>query len=160
MPAEITTITGLDFDIDSMYLMLRKFMLTNEYNRTKSHNDFIDNSEQNWPTILNETAKAYPGKSDKEIKDITGYTDAYEAWFNINSKDYLVGQRFTYKKPNLNIPIEEMSTEMRNNLMIEISTKILQHPDLGKHSVNPGNFDTLRASSRRMDILDSDLGYS
>ena len=46
-----------------------------------------------------------------------------------------------------------MTRAERNNLLIDITTSVLTHPEMAIHNLNPGNFDLLKASSRRLNLL-------
>lgn len=50
---------------------------------------------------------------------------------------------------------KDMNRKQRNNLLIDIYTSVLQNPNIAEHSLNPGNFDLLKATSRRMNLLAS-----
>ena len=100
MPREITTITGSDFDIDSMYMMLKEFNFNEE----------------------------------------TG--------------------KFETIKPDMSKDTKDMSTEERNNLLMDIMRGILAHPDTASKQLNPGNFDGLKMTARRLNIVASGANYS
>ena len=50
---------------------------------------------------------------------------------------------------------KDMNRRQRNNLLIDIYTSVLQNPNMAEHSLNPGNFDLLKATSRRINLLAS-----
>lgn len=98
LPREITTRTGLDFDIDAMYLMLKEFSFKNN--------------------------------------------------------------KFNVIEADLSKDVEDMTREERNNLFIELSSSILKSPSSAFKQTSPGNFNGLKATSRRLNILAKGEGYS
>lgn len=98
MPKEVTTILGVDFDIDTMYLMF------------KEHN--------------------------------------------------FTGKKFEMLEYDMSQDVSTMSTAQRNNLLMDIMSSIAKHPEMASHRANPGNFDLLKASSRRLDIATATSDYT
>lgn len=98
LPREITTRTGLDFDIDAMYLMLKEFTFENN--------------------------------------------------------------KFKIIEADLRREVKNMTREERNNLFIELSSSILKSPSSAFKQTSPGNFNGLKATSRRLNILAKGEGYS
>ncbi len=98
MPKEVTTILGVDFDIDTMYLMF------------KEHN--------------------------------------------------FTGKKFEMLEYDMSQDVSTMSTAQRNNLLMDIMGSIAKHPEMASHRANPGNFDLLKASSRRLDIATATEEYT
>ena len=41
LPAEITTLSGSDFDVDKLYIMLPEFKITPKYNRRQFVDDLV-----------------------------------------------------------------------------------------------------------------------
>lgn len=84
MPKEVTTILGVDFDIDTMYLMFKEFNFTTKIDKLKRDRDFRKANPE-WQNVL---SKAIEGsekealknntvpKSIQEIKNEIGYMDA------------------------------------------------------------------------------------
>lgn len=146
LPADITQIAGSDFDVDKMFLMIPEFKVY-RYDYKKAKEDFAD--------IMGDTDTA------KHVKDIfeskgADVAEAYEAspddfkeWFKENKHKY------QYERPKVrkvkydgNKKPQEQSRDARNNMLIDISYAILQHPDTAQKILNPGSFDKMKTAER------------
>ena len=102
---DVTTLSGCDFDVDKMFLMLYNFIF-DEFGNPK---------------------KLKPRKPA-----IGKYKDDADA-----------------------VSISKMSKEERDNLIIDLSTAILTHPDMAWVSSKPGSYDNLKRASRVAQILEN-----
>lgn len=101
---DVTTLSGCDYDVDKMFLMLYNF-------------------------IFDEFGK--PRKLKPRKPAIGKYKNDADA-----------------------IAISKMSKEERDNLVIDLSTAILTHPDMAWVSSKPGSYDKHKRASRKAQILE------
>lgn len=146
LPADITQIAGSDFDVDKMFLMIPEFKVY-RYDYKRAKEDFAN--------IMGDTDTA---KLVKDIFESKGadVAEAYEAspndfkeWFKENKHKY------QYERPKVrkikydgNKKPQEQSRDARNNMLIDISYAILQHPDTAQKILNPGSFDKMKTAER------------
>jgi hypothetical protein len=96
LPKEITTLTGLDFDIDKMAILLKEFRKTPaEYDREQAWKDFADSYDYEIKALRKEVEDM--GLSREEFADALenlmierGLNDAFEEWIEDNSDDYYI----------------------------------------------------------------------
>lgn len=179
LPAEITTLSGSDFDVDKLYIMLPEFKLRKEYDIKAAWDDFYTDPEN--ADISDEIERRlewgvedYKSKHpDDEDLDIDGYLEflqgkgikkyqlsenaqkRFSKWFKTRKSDYFLGRsiekvRYDYDK----LP-QEQSQEARNNALIDMMWGILTNPDTASKMLNPGGFDKQKKAARIVTILDS-----
>lgn len=161
LPAEITTLSGSDFDVDKMYIMLPEFKVEKfDYRRAKQ--DF--ESEQK---ILDELASLF--KEGNLMEDFANSPVEFKKWFKENQEKYRLAEPKIWKvKYNFNKNPQENSLEARNNLLIDMMWGVLTNADTASKIFNPGGFDYQKKAARIVSILSSsyetdlrkDLGIS
>lgn len=161
LPAEITTLSGSDFDVDKMYIMLPEFRVEKfDYRRAKQ--DF--ESEQK---ILDELASLF--KEGNLMEDFANSPVKFKKWFKENQEKYRLAEPKIWKvKYNFNKNPQENSLEARNNLLIDMMWGVLTNADTASKILNPGGFDYQKKAARIVNILSSsyetdlrkDLGIS
>lgn len=152
LPAEITTMSGADFDVDKMFLMFPSFRLE-EYNMDQAKLDYSKEMDQEGSLV---NAILGTDESSKE---------SFKEWWERKMKD---GSAKYYKlespivekvryNHNVNDPnsIAEMSKEQRDNMLIDISYAILSHPAMAMNVNNPGSFDKIKRISRITEIAEN-----
>lgn len=152
LPAEITTMSGADFDVDKMFLMFPSFRLE-EYNMDQAKLDYSKEMDQEGSLV-----NAILG-TDESTKE------SFKEWWERKMKD---GSAKYYKlespivekvryNHNVNDPnsIAEMSKEQRDNMLIDISYAILSHPAMAMNVSNPGSFDKIKRISRITEIAEN-----
>ena len=152
LPAEITTMSGADFDVDKMFLMFPSFRLE-EYNMDQAKLDYSKEMDQEGSLV-----NAILG-TDESTKE------SFKEWWERKMKD---GSAKYYKlespivekvryNHNVNDPnsIAEMSKEQRDNMLIDISYAILSHPAMAMNVNNPGSFDKIKRISRITEIAEN-----
>jgi hypothetical protein len=106
LPADITTISGADFDIDKMYVMMHNFEIVEK--------------------VINGKATKVPVKID--------YGDVKNLYDNLSE-------------------VKKLSKEQRDNLLIDMVSSILSHPNTSKEILEPGNFDHLKKKAANIDRI-------
>lgn len=148
LPAEITTLSGSDFDIDKMYVMLPEFNVY-EYDYSRAKKDF--EGEQQTVDAL---ASLFVG--DNLMQDLAKVPIEFKEWFKENKDTYKYDKPKIRKvKYNFNKTPQENSPEARNNLMIDMMWGILTNADTASKILNPGGFDYQKKAARIVNILNS-----
>ena len=147
LPAEVTTLSGSNFEIDRLYMMLPEFRMQ-EYDMRKAREEYARENE-----MFNKILSTFDNSELAEDLRETEPED-FKEWFNKN-KD-----KFKYGKPKARVikyddnkSYFENSRAARNNRVLEIMRKILQNKSVGEDLQNPGGFDGLKRTGKAMDIL-------
>lgn len=148
LPAEITTLSGSDFDVDKMYIMLPEFKV-DKFDFRRAKQDF--KGEQK---ILDELATLF--RAGNLLEDFANAPVEFKKWFEENKEKYRLD---TYKirkvKYDFNKTPQENSLEARNNLMIDMMWGVLTNTDTASKILNPGGFDYQKKAARIISILNS-----
>lgn len=89
LPAEITTLSGSDFDVDKMYIMLPEFNIRKLYNIKGAWDDFylnnpdiVDEIDRNLGEALTQFIKEQTEDWDEaaDLDDIAGFTKEFNEW--------------------------------------------------------------------------------
>ena len=119
LPAEITTLSGSDFDVDKLYIMLPEFNIK-RYNMKQARQDFAKMN-----AIFNKVMSTFTNSQLAE--DILNEdTNDFRTWFNENKEKYKFAnpkiRKIEYdftKKPH------ENNLQARNNLLIDLMYGVL-----------------------------------
>ena len=161
LPAEITTLSGSDFDVDKMYIMLPEFKVE-KFDFRRAKQDF--KGEQR---ILDELASLF--REGSLMDDFANAPVEFKEWFKENKEKYrLATPKIRKVKYDFNKAPQENSLEARNNLLIDMMWGVLTNADTASKILNPGGFDYQKKAARIISILSSsyeanlrrDLGIS
>lgn len=148
LPAEITTLSGSDFDVDKMYIMLPEFKI-DKYDYKRAKQDF--KGEQG---ILDELATLF--REGSLMDDFANAPVEFKEWFKENKEKYrLATPKIRKVKYDFNKAPQENSLEARNNLMIDMMWGVLTNVDTASKILNPGGFDYQKKAARIVSILSS-----
>ena len=148
LPAEITTLSGSDFDVDKMYIMLPEFRIE-KYDFRKARRDF--KGEQR---LLDELASLF--KEGSLMDDFANAPIEFKEWFKENKEKYRLTKPIISKvKYDFNKSPQENSLEARNNLLIDMMWGVLTNADTASKILNPGGFDYQKKAARIVSILSS-----
>ena len=148
LPAEITTLSGSDFDVDKMYIMLPEFRIE-KYDFRKARQDF--KGEQR---LLDELASLF--KEGSLMDDFANAPVEFKEWFKENEEKYRLTKPIISKvKYDFNKSPQENSLEARNNLLIDMMWGVLTNVDTASKILNPGGFDYQKKAARIVSILSS-----
>ena len=148
LPAEITTLSGSDFDVDKMYIMLPEFRVI-EYDYSRAKREF--KGEQ---SIIDALSSLFTG--DNLMQDLANAPVEFKEWFKENKENYrLARPRVKKVKYDFNKTPQENSLEARNNLMIDMMWGVLTNSDTASKILNPGGFDYQKKAARIVSILNS-----
>lgn len=139
MPAEITSVTGSDFDIDKLFIMLPEFR-TIEYDRKQAKYD-------------------YDHKVNKNNIALEGY-NTFEDWYADNKERYRL-EKPRFEKINYDftkLPQDQDSRNKRaarNNLIIDLMWSVLTNPDTASKILKGGTPTEHIRTGRIMSIIES-----
>lgn len=158
LPAEITTLSGSDFDVDKMYIMLPEFRVK-KYDMRQAREDYARMN-----SLFNQVLSQFThSQLAEDILDAD--TDDFKEWFKENKEKYRLAKPIISKvKYDFNKSPQENSLEARNNLLIDMMYGVLTNADTASKILNPGGFDYQKKSARIMTILndsyESDLAQA
>lgn len=148
LPAEITTLSGSDFDVDKMYIMLPEFKVE-EFDFRRAKQDFKGKQR-----ILDELASLF--REGSLMDDFANAPVEFKEWFKENKeKCRLATPKIRKVKYDFNKAPQENSLEARNNLMIDMMWGVLTNADTASKILNPGGFDYQKKAARIVSILSS-----
>ena len=177
LPAEITTLSGSDFDVDKLYIMLPEFRIVDKYRIKDAWGDFynepfnadiVEEIDRNIGIAFEDYQRKHPEDElniDDYIKflqnqDIRKYQfsktaqDRFKKWFESRKKQYSYGIKEIVKiKYDSNKTPQENSLEARNNLLIDLMWGVLTNADTASKILNPGGFDYQKKAARIVSIL-------
>lgn len=176
LPAEITTLSGSDFDVDKMYIMLPEFDIKSIYNVKGAWDDFYLNN----PDIVDEIDRNigiafedYQRKHSEDELDIDDYIEfikeqgvkkyqfsetaqkRFSEWFKANKNNYLTRRAIEKIEYDFSKSPQENSLKARNNLLIDMMYGVLTNADTASKILNPGGFDYQKRAARIMSILNA-----
>ena len=176
LPAEITTLSGSDFDVDKMYIMLPEFNIKSIYNVKGAWDDFYLNN----PDIVDEIDRNigvafedYQRKHPEDELDIDDYIEfikeqgvkkyqfsetaqkRFSEWFKANKNNYLTRRAIEKIEYDFSKSPQENSLKARNNLLIDMMYGVLTNADTASKILNPGGFDYQKRAARIMSILNA-----
>lgn len=147
LPAEITTLSGSDFDVDKMYIMLPEFRVK-KYDMRQAREDYARMN-----AMFNQVISQFTHSQLAE-NILNADTDDFKEWFKENKEKYRLAKTIISKvKYDFNKSPQENSLEARNNLLIDMMYGVLTNADTASKILNPGGFDYQKKSARIMTIL-------
>lgn len=149
LPAEITTLSGSDFDVDKLYIMLPEFNII-EYNKKQARLDYAKED-----AIFKEVMSKLP--NSQLVKDILDEdTETFNKWFERNKDRYKLEKPIIRKvEYNWDKSAKDNGLKARNNLIIDLMWGILTNKDTTIKMINPGGFDPQKSAARIVDILEA-----
>lgn len=182
LPAEITTLSGSDFDVDKMYIMLPEFDVI-RYDKEKAKKDFKEYNRQHNRDI-DDTWEAYfdailNDDNLDEYSDIqeTGTAKTFNDWWKENKENYKLdrpkfrkikgtfkadkdGKNASFddglsKKENPSRADKERARKKRNNAIIDMMFSVLTSPDTLQRFVKPGGFEEVKKQAHIQRILEN-----
>ena len=149
LPAEITTLSGSDFDVDKMYIMLPEFRVK-KYDMRQAREDYAKMN-----SLFNQVLSQFThSQLAEDILDAD--TDDFKKWFKENKEKYRLAKPIISKvKYDFNKSPQENSLEARNNLLIDMMYGVLTNADTASKILNPGGFDYQKRAARIMSILNA-----
>lgn len=148
LPAEITELTGSDFDVDKFYLMFPEFYIQ-KFNYSKAKEDF-----QRLNKITDEVASWFKNSDLKEAFDEA--PQSFKEWFEDNKESYRYDKpRIIYYRYDYSKSARENSVQQRNNQLINMIWGVLTNPDTVEKQLNPGNFEKAKIAARICSIANN-----
>lgn len=148
LPAEITTLSGSDFDVDKMYIMLPEPSVE-KYDFRRAIQDF--KGEQK---VIDALASLF--REGSIMDDFANAPIEFKEWIKENEEKYILAEpkirkvKYDFKKTP-----QENSLKARNNLLIDMMWGILTNADTASKILNPGGFDYQKKAARVVSILNS-----
>lgn len=177
LPAEITTLSGSDFDVDKMYIMLPEFDVI-RYDKSKAIQDF-KKFNQKYAQTQSWIDSIFGAIIDEnfEGEEETDASADFDAWWKENKENYKLdrpkfrkikgtfkadkdGKNASFddglsKKENPSRADKERARKKRNNAIIDMMFSVLTSPDTLQRFVKPGGFDEVKKQAHIQRILEN-----
>ena len=177
LPAEITTISGSDFDVDKLYIMLPEFDIKKVYNIKGAWDDFHNDPanidiKTEIDKNLGEGLQDYIAQHPDDVIDMGEYIEflksqgikkynlsetaqeRFSKWFEKRKADYDTGRTIIQKvKYDFNKEPKDNNRRQRNNLFIDMIWGVLTNPDTAVKMINPGGFDPQKRAAKIINII-------
>ena len=159
LPAEITTLSGSDFDVDKLYIMLPEFKVIPKYNKAQFIDDLIAQQTKGVPLspeVLKEYRRNVRNAIDNGRSAPKG-SNEYNIWktyranrdkYKVSGEDKIEKIEYDWSKSP-----QDNSLEARNNLLIDMMWGVLTNADTASKVLNPGGFDPQKKAARIINIL-------
>ena len=159
LPAEITTLSGSDFDVDKLYIMLPEFKVIPKYDKAQFIDDLIAQQTKGAPLppeVLKEYRRNVRNAMDNGRSAPKG-SNEYNIWktYRANRDKYKVsgGDKIEKIGYDWSKSPQDNSLEARNNLLIDMMWGVLTNADTASKVLNPGGFDPQKKAARIINIL-------
>ena len=184
LPAEITELTGSDFDVDKSYLMFPEFRIKNSIANIKqawddfyaqnpeisdaiekakwdSFNFAFDAARKESPDVeisledMNDLFYEYTSKH-KNYEWVEGVQEAFSEWLKQQDRSkYGIQKEIEYIKYDFTKSARENSVQQRNNQLINMIWGVLTNQDTVEKQLNPGNFEKAKIAARICSIANN-----
>lgn len=169
LPAEIINMSGTDFDIDKLFLMLREYTrykykqnLGIKYEQYLRENHISFDESLAYSNL--KKSDASKGFTEKKINNLRNKDEYFDAFMEeqgnsliFDTPQYNFASLKTKDKEGNELSLSEMSRQSskaaRNNALIDIIYKTLTSPEGSILNMQVGNFKSLEEASRQQRIL-------
>ena len=153
LPKEITLLTGSDFDVDKIYVMLKTFEYEERTNWRQLKKDFL-----NTKNVKGEERKKLKNDLDIAVDQIVAGRSFSEGDFDMEVHDYYSDNKSKYKKSGFELV--KKGTSGRNNKIFDLQWAVLTNADTMSKMFNPGSFDVQKKTARIVRILQETTGHT
>lgn len=153
LPKEITLLSGSDFDIDKLYVMLKTFTLEKRTNWGQLKRDFLATKK-----VKGEERKKLKNDLDIAVDQIIAERSFSEGDFEMEVYDYYYDHRDRYNRTSFEL--SNSDTDRRNNRIFDLQWAVLTNPDTMSKMFNPGSFDVQKKTARIVRILQETTGHT
>ena len=153
LPKEITLLTGSDFDVDKIYVMLKTFEYKERTNWYQLKKDIL-----NTKNVKGEERKKLKNNLDMTVQQIQVGQEFSEGSFEMEVYDYYSDNKSKYKKSEFELV--KKGTSDRNNKIFDLQWAVLTNADTMSKMFNPGSFDVQKKTARIVRILQETTGHT
>lgn len=168
MPQEITFLTGSDFDIDKMYIMMKSFNINDNTSKGSLNHLIkqysIDHHNNTFPDIHRIMKQVI--KNGSEILQGNNISWDHLLERDVNNpkvkelinwyKDYLLKNAFTEYTDKKSTNVRK-AKQARNNRILDLQWAVLTNEDTTSKMLNPGNFDEEKKIGRIIKIRKANI---
>ena len=147
LPAEITTLSGSDFDVDKLYVMLPEFKIQ-QYDMRQAKIDYAKED-----IVFKELMSQFSG-NDTADNLLEEESPSFKEWFSLNKEKYKLKEPIIQKEQyDFNKKPQENTLKQRNNLVIDLMEAVLTNADTTAKIINPGGPAYQKRAARIVDIF-------
>ena len=151
LPTEITTLSGADFDVDKLYILMPEFDIQRydvEAMRKDFHAVYDKTQSPGDKTIITDLLGVEEVDSD--------YQEEWEVFQENNKERYLLDEPIISKvQYDSSKSVAENSLRQRNNRILDIMWGILTSSDTTSKILKGGNYDYQKRASRIITLLEN-----
>lgn len=138
MPKEIISLSGADFDVDKLYILLKEFKKKQVYDEEALYKFVNSLPNSGMPMSIKSTEEyvEFLKASDNPVLEKFKIGEVFKAVQYVDSKEEM-----------------DNSRAARNNRIIDLMWNLTTHPVNGERWLKPGNFDNLKLGSRFLNIV-------
>ena len=152
LPAEITTLSGSDFDVDKMFVVLSSFFVS-EYRMADARRKFAETNDM-YKALLNGLAKAGNIEALEEDKIDEINEEEFTKWFAEHKEMYRRKEPKVIKyKYDFSKSPKQNGRKARNTLLVQMMYKILTSQAGAENMFNPQNFEGVIGVAKMMKIM-------
>lgn len=153
LPKEITLLSGSDFDIDKLYVMLKTFNVKTSTKWSSLEKDIMKSSG-----ATGTEKKKRLDAVKMAIDQIKAGMEFSEGSFEMAVYDYYSRNKSKYIKSYFEL--SDRGTDRRNNRIFDLQWSVLTNPDTMSKMFNPGSFDVQKKTARIVRILQETEGHT
>jgi hypothetical protein len=153
LPAEITSLSGSDFDVDKMFIMLLAFNVIT-HDMKKAFYDYARSEHEKAQEMINAL-----GKANIEDLDVDEIGQNFKEWFDEHKDEYVLDKPIIKKvQYDFSKSPKENGRKARNNMLIQLTYNILTSKEGSESLFNPQGFaDVKRAAKITRILTDTNL---
>lgn len=180
LPAEITTISGADFDIDKLFMIFPSLQEKASFdfrkawsNFYKENPDIVAKIEANQRLAFNKQVEEYLDNhpevtadnfdldaaftdfiaSYKRYEWAEGTIEKFKEWFKTRKSKYISKKEVVKESWNSNKNIDKQSMGAIDNALLDIAHTLLSSKHVAPEIFKPGNFDTIKREHLEKTII-------
>lgn len=154
LPYEITLITGSDFDIDKMYLMIKEINIKRKKNvRDLMYNSLVESRRE----YLESKGKKITHEEKQKInEEVDMFLSNPSKMTQVEGLSKSLGEWYRNNAFEATVPLSGRS--YRNNKIVDMTWSVLTHPDIASQVLKPGGFEEQKNVGYSAEALR--LGYT
>lgn len=153
LPKEITLLSGSDFDIDKLYIILKTFTLKKRTDWGKLEKDILKSNK-----ATGEEKKKRKEALRMTIEQIKAGMAFSEGTFEMEVYNYYHNHKDRYNRDFFELSDDDI--DRRNNRIFDLQWAVLTNPDTMSKMFNPGSFDVQKKTARIVRILQETKGHT
>lgn len=153
LPKEITLLSGSDFDIDKLYIIIKDFLRTKKKVNYDKIKEALLKDETLQEMFKENKTIAFTDNIERIIEEIDEGVIFEEDTPEMYVFDYIEDNKSKFQEQSFYEIRNLQKTEGRNNRIFDIQWAVLTNQDTTPKMINPGSFDPQKRTARMITIL-------